>query len=202
MTYTEKFARAEKIRDLYGSGVGKKELIGLFGVHRMTVERILAKKNLAAPPKSLEQKFWERVNKDGPVPAHVPELGPCWVWTGYVFANGYGGLAPSKLERLYAHRIAWKIYHGEESKLDVLHRCDNPVCVRDTHLFEGTDADNTADKCAKGRDDCFRRLTWDEVQAIRRFYARGFTQKDLSYRFECDPSTISLIVNFKSRRER
>ena len=27
-------------------------------------------------------KFWDRVDKDGPVPAHVPHLGPCWEWTG------------------------------------------------------------------------------------------------------------------------
>lgn len=27
-------------------------------------------------------RFWEKVNKDGPIPEHQPELGPCWEWTG------------------------------------------------------------------------------------------------------------------------
>jgi hypothetical protein len=30
--------------------------------------------------KTLEERFWEKVDKNGPVPAHRPELGPCWVW--------------------------------------------------------------------------------------------------------------------------
>ena|ERR1700694_1946906 len=26
-------------------------------------------------------RFWLKVNQNGPVPEHRPELGPCWVWT-------------------------------------------------------------------------------------------------------------------------
>lgn len=38
------------------------------------------------PP--LEERFWAKVNKDGPIPEHRPELGPCWVWTGSL-SRGY-----------------------------------------------------------------------------------------------------------------
>ena len=44
------------------------------------------------PPKTmpLEDRFWAKVDKNGPVPAHRPELGPCWIWTAARFKRGYG----------------------------------------------------------------------------------------------------------------
>jgi hypothetical protein len=38
-----------------------------------------------------------------------------------------------------------------------LHHCDNPPCARPSHLFEGTQAENDADRHAKGRDARGRR---------------------------------------------
>ena len=47
-----------------------------------------------------------------------------------------------------AHRIAW----GDvPDGMDVLHHCDNPPCVRRSHLFLGTNSDNVTDMLAKGR---------------------------------------------------
>ena len=28
---------------------------------------------------TLAERFWAKVNKDGPVPEHRPDLGPCWI---------------------------------------------------------------------------------------------------------------------------
>ena len=78
----------------------------------------------------------------------------CWVWGGYRNRGGYGFTrvggrgAPGKL----AHRLSWELHRGPiPNGLHVLHRCDNPSCVRPDHLFLGTNQENIADRIAKGR---------------------------------------------------
>jgi hypothetical protein len=79
----------------------------------------------------------------------------CWEWTGY-FAGppsaryGYISQPPRQMRR--AHRVSWEIHNGPiPNNLCVLHRCDNMACVNPTHLFLGTNSDNTRDMIAKGR---------------------------------------------------
>lgn len=109
----------------------------------------------AARTRPLLERLMEKLNKDGPVPDHVPGLGPCWVWTGgslnlkgYASMNSGGRGSGNKL----AHRISWEVHNGTiPAGLNVLHKCDRPACCRPDHLFLGTLAENNADMTAKGR---------------------------------------------------
>lgn len=138
-----------------------------------------------------EQTFWSKVDKDGPIPTHRPELGPCWQWTGAIVKDGYGSFgAHKRTER--AHRYSWELHIGPIPKgLWVLHACDNPACVRPDHLFLGTARDNAVDMYRKKRDgfstgrlrtsphvgeaNNLSKLTIADVRAIRVRLASGET---------------------------
>jgi hypothetical protein len=97
------------------------------------------------------ERFWRVVNKNGPIPARYPELGPCWVWTACLNNHGYGKVGRGH-KYFIAHRLAWIYAIGAiPDKLCVLHRCDNPPCVNPKHLFLGTHQDNMDDCVSKGR---------------------------------------------------
>lgn len=97
------------------------------------------------------ERFWKRVRKDGPIPAHRPELGPCWIWTGGKISAGYGTLCIDGVPH-YAHRLSWEIHFGPiPDGLWVLHHCDRPQCCSPLHLHTGTHTDNMRDCAAKGR---------------------------------------------------
>lgn len=103
------------------------------------------------PFRTLEERFWQKVNKAGPL---HPTLGtPCWVWTASGDGHGYGRIATTMAQGpVKVHRVSWELHNGPiPPGLHVLHRCDNPPCVNPAHLFLGTFSDNMMDKCLKGR---------------------------------------------------
>ena len=123
--------------------------------------------------RDLVETFWANVEKtDG-----------CWLWTGNLNRDGYGQINRNHTT-VRAHRLSWEIHRGLiPDGLRVLHNCpggDNPGCVNPAHLFLGTDADNTADMVAKGRQSRGERqgaakLTDAAVRAMRAEYATGTT---------------------------
>lgn len=73
----------------------------------------------------------------------------CWERAGNYTMFRLGGRdAPSVGQHRYMYELA---YGPIPDGMWVLHRCDNPKCVRPTHLFLGTIADNNQDKARKGR---------------------------------------------------
>lgn len=77
----------------------------------------------------------------------------CWEWTG-AKTKGYGVFwILEKRRSVYATHVLWELIVGPvpEGRW-LLHRCDNPGCVRPSHLFLGTQKDNMADCAKKGRN--------------------------------------------------
>ena len=88
---------------------------------------------------------------------YIPEPNSgCWIWEAAISNRGYGRLEVGTKEDGFwaegAHRVSFKLHKGPIPEgLLVLHRCDTPLCVNPDHLFIGTEADNAADREAKGR---------------------------------------------------
>lgn len=91
----------------------------------------------------LETRFWSKVNKQNG--------DECWLWTAGRNRD-YGAFCINGVNRP-ASRAAWLFAYGEElnSAQLICHHCDEPLCVRPSHLFIGTHQDNMADKVRKGR---------------------------------------------------
>lgn len=94
------------------------------------------------PRTPLEERFWEKVNKDGPIPEHRPDLGSCWVWTAATNPNGYGKIVENG-HFLAAHRVSYEMLVGPIPKgLEPDHLCRNHPCVNPDHLEPVTHKEN------------------------------------------------------------
>lgn len=131
----------------------------------------------------------------------------CWEWDGIRDKDGYGiilrrvGRYPNgqiKYKRIRAHRNAMKAKPGQV----VCHRCDNPPCVRPSHLFVGTMADNQQDMARKGRSTWGEkhpraRLMQEEVDEMRKARKKGVPIAVLAKRYRVCETTVSDIANRK-----
>lgn len=145
-------------------------------------------------------RFWSKVLRLGfELSRHAD--GGCWVWQGCT-VNGYGRVTIAG-SSVYTHRLMLSVSLGRPLRAGehACHRCDNPSCVRPSHLFVGTAASNGADMRRKGRanprsakgENARSRLTLEQVREMRVERERGATLKQLSEAYGVHYSTVSLI---------
>lgn len=87
-------------------------------------------------------RFWSKVNKKGPTPAHRPELGPCWIWMAFVDDKGYGRFGNGK-KIVKAHRFSYELIKEIPDGLMLDHLCRTRNCVNPNHLEPVTAQENT-----------------------------------------------------------
>ena len=142
--------------------------------------------------------FWSRVKKlrgrDG-----------CWLWTGGVNHKGYGKFYANGNPNIRAHKFAFKLANRKLPRGKLLcHRCDVRRCVRPTHMFVGTIADNQKDMARKGRARFGERhpqahISASTVSKVRCLYRGGMRQVNISRKLRLPSSTVSRIVNRRTR---
>ena len=96
--------------------------------------------------------------------------------------------------------------------MSVLHKCDVPDCVRPSHLFLGTQADNIADMdrkgrrktapCAhpfkKGQKNPMAKLRDFDILNIRATYGNGrISQQTIAKQYGVSQTLVGLIVRKK-----
>lgn len=147
--------------------------------------------------KTFAQRFWVKVQKSR----------GCWIWIGAKGGSraGYGVIGRGRRGQglVYAHRASWELHKGQiPDGLEVLHKCDNPACVKPKHLFLGTQTDNMRDCAAKGRVvykvqrrpgelNPMAKLTTEQVLLIRARQRQEY--RDIADEFRVSPALISMI---------
>lgn len=139
------------------------------------------------------KRFWAKVDKNG----------ACWLWTGAKGAkeSGYGQIWIGKLRQ--AHRVSWELANGPiPDGLCVLHRCDIRACINPAHLVLGTNAENVADRNAKGRQargskNGRAKIVEADIPMIR-YLVQRHSQRAVAAAYELGPTVVSEIFRRKS----
>ena len=140
-------------------------------------------------------RFWSKVAKGGP--------DECWPWQAGTDGRGYG-LFRLGAAMVRAHRLALELHLGRAVVGDVLHRCDAPGCCNPAHLWEGSNADNVADRHAKGRDarnqtHGMRKLTDRQVAMLRQL-APHIADRHLASLFGVRRGYVYKLVHYANCR--
>lgn len=100
------------------------------------------------------ERFWEKVDKDGPIPDARPDLGPCWLWTGAPNGAGYGSFGMGGAANTVGAHVAACLLAGIDvpKGYEPDHLCRVKLCVRLDHIEVVSAAEN-------------KRRAWDAMRA-------------------------------------
>lgn len=98
------------------------------------------------PPRVIPaaERFWPKVDKNGPIPATFRHRGSCWQWTAGAISTGYGLFHQANRKAVLAHRYSYEQLVGPiPDGLVIDHLCRNRRCVNPAHLEAVTTGVNT-----------------------------------------------------------
>jgi hypothetical protein len=149
------------------------------------------------------------MGKDGrfelkPIAWEINENG-CWVCISHK-GNKHGRpqIKQNRKSILISH-LYWEECFGPiPSRMNVLHKCDNPRCINPEHFFLGTQFDNMKDMIAKGRapikdgeknPNC--KLTINQVREIRKADIPFGMGNKIAKKYNITSTTLMNIRNNK-----
>jgi len=144
---------------------------------------------------SPKERFWAKVDTSG----------ECWEWTACKDRDGYPKITISG-KVVTATRYAYRIQNGNfDDKLCILHKCDNPGCVRGSHLYIGTHAENMHDMRRKRRStwgsrSASAKLTNSAIPEIKKLNDDGLSQRKIARLYGVAHGTIAKIIHGVSWR--
>lgn len=146
----------------------------------------------------LADRFWSKVHKTN----------TCWLWTGSKSDKGYGKLYSGGPDgtTVRANRVSWELHFGPIPKgKHVLHECDNPSCVRPSHLFLGSHLQNMQDRdkknrriAIKGENHVMAKLCDEDIRTIRQLGNNKIGQRKIGKQFKVSQRTVWRIIHRKS----
>lgn len=118
----------------------------------------------------------------------------CWLWSGAVSSNGYGNVNHGG-KWFSAHRLYYWLHYGDIPEgILVCHSCDNKQCVNPSHLWLGTNKDNSQDMSRKGRTGLRSKLGESDYGDVFQLYTMGISQRELAKRYNLSQSGVSTIL--------
>jgi hypothetical protein len=108
---------------------------------------------------SLEERFWEKVDRRGDE--------ECWPWMASTCGQGYGQIWRLELGRQdLAHRVAYELANGPiPNGLVIDHLCRNVLCVNPAHLEATSQRENSlrGDVSNRRKTQCPKGHSYDVV---------------------------------------
>lgn len=106
-------------------------------------------------------------------------------------AKGYPPIGFGRAIKMRANRLVFFVSNlNIDPSLFVLHTCDVRNCIKLSHLFAGTAADNTADMMSKGRHKYISRTDHYYRDKIAALYEEGYTRLEIADKLMISPSTV------------
>lgn len=151
--------------------------------------------------KPLSERFWE----------HVVKSDGCWEWNGGKAVHGYGSIHDDNGHQLRSNQASWILHHGPIPEgLWILHKCDNPPCVRPDHLYLGTHQDNMRDLILRGKGkgaamvgskNVHAKLREKDIPMIYKLNELGISYTAIGRMFRVKRNAIKSIIIGKSWKQ-